>query len=1136
MSPSPPQAATTQGREQEIIAGLNADNSSPNAMLSLTYFTATITSDPTGVTYTWNFGDGVGTDVGPNPSYAYGAAGPYTAIVTATNALGDDSTTTLVTIQDVPITGLAASNDGPTPLGSPTNFTAIIAAGTGVTYDWDFGDGAGTDTGATPSYTYLSFGTFTATVTATNSSGWVADTTVVVVSSDPDILVPSSMIETLDPDETSTQTLTIQNVGGDDLNWFTLIENPGVGWLSETPTSGSAPILPSGSENVTVTFNSATMSPGTYNTILRIRSDDPDEQWSNVPVTLTVGCVPVTAANFGYNPSNPSAGDTINFTAIVTPSNATQPIYTWDLDGSPGAGATVTHTWSLSGTYSVALTVTNCSGAAVVPHSENVNVAGTLDITVNPLSLSATLNPTQTHSLKITVTNASTATANLVWNMTENPPAGWLAEAPDNGTVIPAGSNIVSANFTAPGATGVYTTMLQISSNDSDEPQVDVLVTMVVTTTCIPVSGVDFGFAPQNPQAGETVVFTASYGQGTLPISYTWGFGGGGVASGQVVTHSWGFSGTYSVAMTATNACNVDTMAQNVGVTGEPDITVAPLLLSALLETDSSTMRQFTIGNGPTATANLNWSVTEVPSDVTWLSETPGSGAVAPSGSDTVNVTFDATGLSDSVYNTTLRISSNDPDQPTIDISVSLTVMSCVPVSSADIITPTNPVVSVPATFTATVDSGSSFPIQYIWDFGDGTGLVQSLWEYATTYVVTHTYATSNTYHVVMTATNICSFTTNVSVDSEDIFVPGESSIRVKPLSLSARLNPNTSAGQTVPRELLISNADNATTDLTWSLVESPSVAWLDEGITSGVISPSGSSDVQVTFNSTGWGVGTYTTTLLISSNDQNAPQVAVDVTLEVIAGCIEVDGADFDFTPTGPITTGDTIVFTGTVEQGTLPIDYSWDFGDGTALVVQNGVSAHTSVVAHTYTGTEDGYHVTMRATNTCGEDSATNRVGNPVIYLPAVMRSHCTCTSVSITSLSTNSPMVGEKAIITATVSGSAPITYTWDLGNDGAPWIGPGGNVFYFGYMEGYSVAGTFMVTLDVANGCPSTDTGSITITVAPPATLSSMDANSTLTMTRVDFAPTRSPVDEMIPFINSLPSFDAIIEPCLRDVVD
>ena len=57
-----------------------------------------------------------------------------------------------------------------------------------------------------------------------------------------------------------------------------------------------------------------------------------------------------------------------------------------------------------------------------------------------------------------------------------------------------------------------------------------------------------------------------------------------------------------------------------------------------------------------------------------WLSETLSSGVITPAGSTGVGVTFDATGLAGGLHTTTLRITSDDPDESQVDVPVTLTV------------------------------------------------------------------------------------------------------------------------------------------------------------------------------------------------------------------------------------------------------------------------------------------------------------------------------------------------------------------------------------------------------------------------------------------------------------------------------
>ena len=175
--------ATTQVTITDApIAGLTAFNDSPTALGSPTTLTATITAG-TNVTYTWLLDDGsppLGGGAGGGISYTYPLPGRYTATVTATNPVSWQTATTVVQVEEA-VAGLAASNDSPTALGSPTTLTATITAGTNVTYTWDFGSSYRSAAQGGISYTYPLPGRYTATVTATNAVSWQAATTVVQV-------------------------------------------------------------------------------------------------------------------------------------------------------------------------------------------------------------------------------------------------------------------------------------------------------------------------------------------------------------------------------------------------------------------------------------------------------------------------------------------------------------------------------------------------------------------------------------------------------------------------------------------------------------------------------------------------------------------------------------------------------------------------------------------------------------------------------------------------------------------------------------------------------------------------------------------------------------------------------------------
>jgi clostripain len=113
----------------------------------------------------------------------------------------------------------------------------------------------------------------------------------------------------------------------------------------------------------------------------------------------------------------------------------------------------------------------------------------------------------------------------------------------------------------------------------------------------------------------------------------------------------------------------------------------------ALLDEETAT---FTVGGG----------------DCSWLSESPTSGSVAASGSDPITVTIDTTGLSQGTYNAEIIIASNDPDEASVTVPVTLEVSGG---QSGVSVTIDAPATAAPdSDFTASVD------ISEVTDFDSG--------------------------------------------------------------------------------------------------------------------------------------------------------------------------------------------------------------------------------------------------------------------------------------------------------------------------------------------------------------------------------------------------------------------------------
>ena len=144
------------------------------------HLTATVTGAGP-FSYTWDFGDGVGTSTEANPVYTYTAAGAYTVTLLVAGRCGTATVTASVTVLEecLPPTVTIAS-DSPVDLGTPMHFSATVSGTGPFSYSWDFGDGVGASGEANPVYTYTAAGAFTVTLGVQGACG--TDTAVLAVT------------------------------------------------------------------------------------------------------------------------------------------------------------------------------------------------------------------------------------------------------------------------------------------------------------------------------------------------------------------------------------------------------------------------------------------------------------------------------------------------------------------------------------------------------------------------------------------------------------------------------------------------------------------------------------------------------------------------------------------------------------------------------------------------------------------------------------------------------------------------------------------------------------------------------------------------------------------------------------------
>lgn len=109
-----------------------------------------------------------------------------------------------------------------------------------------------------------------------------------------------------------------------------------------------------------------------------------------------------------------------------------------------------------------------------------------------------------------------------------------------------------------------------------------------------------------------------------------------------------------------------------------PVINVEPMALTQEIPYSGTAVQEVIISNEGTAVLNYSITINYIaPATGNWLSVLPTSGEVAVGNSQIVQVSFDTNGLTiGNVYTAELIVENNDPDNPEVTISVTLTVLT----------------------------------------------------------------------------------------------------------------------------------------------------------------------------------------------------------------------------------------------------------------------------------------------------------------------------------------------------------------------------------------------------------------------------------------------------------------------------
>ncbi len=303
------------------------------------------------VAWAWDFGDGNNSTL-QNPQHSYTAPGQYTVTLTVTDNDNDTDDAQATVNATVPVPPVASFTTNPSPATGKVPFsvqfndTSTDSDGSIVGWLWDFGDG-NSSTQQHPSHTYTVAGSYTATLTVTDSSALQDDAQapVNVVLTDP----PVASFTTSPSPAQGLAPLTVQFTD-------TSTDSDGtiVAWLWAFGDGNT-----STQQNPLHTYTAA----GSFTATLTATDDDALQNSTNVNVQVFAPTPPIasfTAMPAGLSGSAPLF---VQFTDSSSDADGSIVTWAWDFgDGNTSSAQHTSHFYSTPGVFTATLTVTDNHG------------------------------------------------------------------------------------------------------------------------------------------------------------------------------------------------------------------------------------------------------------------------------------------------------------------------------------------------------------------------------------------------------------------------------------------------------------------------------------------------------------------------------------------------------------------------------------------------------------------------------------------------------------------------------------------------------------------------------------------------------------------------------------------------------
>ena len=281
----------------------------------------------------------------------------------------------------------------------------------------------------------------------------------------------------------------------------------------------------------------------------------------------------------------------------------------------------------------------------------------------------------------------------------------------------------------------VWVTATPILDNYANQFIREVEIHLVPPGIIVPPSDLapTFTYLPAAPSEGEAVSFDATESTGAI-ASYSWTFGDGGTATGSVVAHTFGSTGSYQVTLTVADAVGRASSTTQI-VTVEPGTgPSANFTYSPSAATVGTAINFNGLSSAPAAgrtISSYSWDFGD------------GSGASGPYPSHT----YQAAGT----YTVTLLVTDNFGKTGSTTKTVAVSAFAA-PVA-AFTVSPTSGTAGVTTFYfnasTSTAAEGHSI-VKYVWDYGNGAAPA----EFTVPTGASATYPAAGTYTVTLTVTD----------------------------------------------------------------------------------------------------------------------------------------------------------------------------------------------------------------------------------------------------------------------------------------------------------------------------------------------------------------------------------------------